>query len=110
MADRYEDVMQEVEKRASALVQKGQALSPREVYSHVFKSDPALYARYREAAQEERLPARVGKRAVDTDASPATLVLKSAQTLCPEDPMGRGITLVQRLQPELWRTYQQDYA
>jgi hypothetical protein len=106
----YEDVMQEVEKRASALVQKGAGLSRADALSTVFRQDPQLYHRYREAAQDERLPAWVEKRAVDTDTSPGALVLTSAQTLCPEDPMGRGMVLVQKMQPELWQRYRADYA
>jgi hypothetical protein len=77
----------------------------------VFKADPALYQHYHAAAHEERPPAWGARtRREPTDDDPAEAVLKAAQRLSPEDPLGRGLTLVQQRQPELWRTYRRDDA
>ena len=45
----YDEVMQEVNARVNALVQKGAGLSQADAISAVFKADLALYERYRRA-------------------------------------------------------------
>ena len=37
-------------------------------------------------------------------------VLKAARQLSSDDPLGQGVELVQKHQPELWRRYRRDYA
>jgi hypothetical protein len=50
MATAYEQVVSEIEKRIGEVVRKGEAVTPRDAYSEVFKADPDLYRRYRQAA------------------------------------------------------------
>jgi hypothetical protein len=77
----------------------------------VFTADPQLYERYRTAANtDERLPDWLRKRAEPPDDSPGAEVVRLTKSLAPEDPMGRGVQLVQAQQPELWRRYRADYA
>jgi hypothetical protein len=107
----YDELMAEVEQRAGTLIQKGVARSQADAILAVFRADPALYERYRAAANtDERPPAWVEKRAEPTDDSPGAQVVRLAKSLAPEDPMGRGVRLVREQQPELWRRYRADYA
>jgi hypothetical protein len=56
MVENYRQVMAEVERRVSGLVAKSADLSEADALGAVFKADPQLYARYREASAAEPPP------------------------------------------------------
>jgi hypothetical protein len=108
---RYEQLLAEVEALAG-VVQKRDGGSQAEALKTVFKSDPTLYARYREASYAERQsPAATPRPTVNTATPFGALVVKAAVTFCPEDPWRFGIKRVQKWMPDLWRQYRaESYA
>jgi hypothetical protein len=79
----YDTVLQAVQTRVNALVQKGAGLSEAEAVAKVFRDDPDLYRQYREAAgrQPARSRADAPARLIPTPTGAEAEAMRKAETL-----------------------------
>jgi hypothetical protein len=110
MTTAYEAVQREITTRVNELVAKSAGLSEADALSAVFKADPQLYRRYREASEEAPAPAPTRTRSTpalspveaEIEARTQTRLAKSA-----------GLSQVEALRevfhedPDLYQRYRQ---
>jgi hypothetical protein len=108
---RYEAITDVIAHRTRVVKLANPGLSEADAMSQVFRDEPALYQRYRRLslAAAATTPDGPPLRQPPLEDSISAQVVKAAMHLG-EGNFERGLRLVQKAMPELWRDYLQDYA